>query len=181
MTRVIQTLEKRIDDLENRSRRSNLIIYGLPEAQSETTETLEQAVNKDVIQDKLKLQPIAIERIHRLGKPAPNKTRPVILKLVDSRQKEAILKNGKRLKGTNYAIGEDFCRKTREIRKKLWDSAKPNRDKKEKVALAFERLYINDCAFVWDEEKEERVPLNKPKNYEIPTRPNTRSTTQNKK
>lgn len=92
MTRVIQTLEKRIDDLENRSRRSNLIVYGLPEARSETSETLAQAVNNDVIQDKLKLQPIAIERIHRLGKPAPNKTRPVIFKLVDSRQKEAILK-----------------------------------------------------------------------------------------
>lgn len=41
-----------------------------------------------------------------------------------------ILKNGKKLKGKDYSIGEDFSKNVRELRKKLWDSAKPNRDKK---------------------------------------------------
>lgn len=31
MNKVIKSLEARIDDLENRSRRSNLTVYGIPE------------------------------------------------------------------------------------------------------------------------------------------------------
>ena len=150
MNGTIQTLEQGFEELENRSRRSNLIIYGLEEMKEETTEKLEHAVNKDIIQSILELEPVQIERIHRLGRHAPNKTRPVILKLLDSRQKWGILKNGFKLKDTKLAIGEDFSPKTRETRKKLWDSAKPNREKKEKVALAYTKLYINDIAYVWD-------------------------------
>ncbi|KAH8037878.1 hypothetical protein HPB51_018366 [Rhipicephalus microplus] len=47
IVQVIETLQKRIDDLENRSRRSNLIVYGLAEQEGETSESLEQAVNED--------------------------------------------------------------------------------------------------------------------------------------
>lgn len=157
----IQVLESRIDELENHSRRTNLIVYGVPEVEKETGEMLEHAVNNEIIENILELKPVAIERIHRLGRPESNKTRPVIFKLLDTRDKSSILKNGYKLKGTNFSIGEDFSKKIREVRKKLWDSAKPNRDKKDKVALAFTKLYINDKAYVWDSDKGERVPLQK--------------------
>ncbi|XP_077512299.1 uncharacterized protein LOC144123324 [Amblyomma americanum] len=161
MNHVIESLEKKIDDLENRSRRSNLIVYGLPEDEEESTETLEQAVNKSIIQDTLKLDPVAFERIHRLGRPQANKNRPVIFKLLDARNKSAILKQGFKLKDTKYAIGEDFSPRIREIRKKLWNSAKENRQKGDKVSLAFDKLFINRCAFVWDHETNDKVPLKK--------------------
>lgn len=179
MTSTIQTLEQRIEELENRSRRSNLIVYGLEETKDETSEKLERAVNNDIIVSILELEPVQIERIHRLGRPAPNKIRPVIMKLFDSRQKAAILKNGFKLKDTDLSIGEDFSRKTREIRKKLWDSAKSNREKKDKVALAYTKLYINDIAYVWDDLKDERVPLQK--NDDTVNRPKTRRNAQSKK
>lgn len=163
MQSTIETLEKRIDELENRSRRGNLIVYGLPEANDETSESLEKIVNEKIIRDTLELDPIEIERIDRLGRPAPDKTRPVIFKLLDTRQKAVILKQCKKLKDTEYSIREDFSRRIRDIRKKLWDSAKENRDKKDKVSLAFDKLYINNCAFVWRDEKGERVPLDKKK------------------
>lgn len=118
-------------------------------------------MNSEIIEGTLELKPVAIERIHRLGRPDPNKTRPVIFKLLDMRDKSSILKNGHKLKNTNFSIGEDFSKKVRNVRKKLWESAKPNRDKKEKVALAFTKLYINDKAYVWDSDKNERVPLQK--------------------
>lgn len=161
MNGVIRGLEARIDDLENRSRRSNLIIYGVPEPEGETSETLERAVNEGIIREILDLEPVAIERIHRLGRGGLNKTRPVILKLLDAREKTAVLKNGFKLKGTEFSIGEDFSRKLRETRKKLWDSAKENRENKEKVSLAYNKLFINSRVFIWDDEKNERVEIKK--------------------
>lgn len=181
MQSTIETLEKRIDELENRSRRGNLIVYGLPEANDETSESLEKIVNEKIIRDTLELDPIEIERIDRLGRPAPDKTRPVIFKLLDTRQKAVILKQCKKLKDTEYSIREDFSRRIRDIRKKLWDSAKENRDKKDKVSLAFDKLYINNCAFVWRDEKGERVPLDKKKNGDTRTRPTAGSGAQTKK
>lgn len=180
MKQVIETLQKRIDDLENRSRRSNLIVYGLAEQEGETSESLEQAVNEGIIKEKLELEPVAIERIHRLGNAQPNKVRPVIFKLLDSRQKNGILKNGYKLKNSGLSIGEDFSRKIREVRKRLWESAKENRQKHEKVSLAFDKLYINGQAFVWNNEKNDKVLLRQKKD-DTKGRPYTRQGTKLKK
>lgn len=154
----------------------NLIVYGVQEANEETTEVLERAVNKNIFEDILQLRNIAIEKIHRLGRPAPNKTRPIILKLLDLRQKADILKNAHKLRDTNLSIGQDFSQSVRFIRKKLWDSAKLNRERKEKVSLSFTTLYINRKAYVWDESRDERVPLkkNEPGDSATADRPMTR-------
>lgn len=87
INKVIKSLEEIIDDLENRSRRSNLIVYGVPEMDEETSEALEEAVKEEII-TKI-LEPVAIERIHRLGSRETNKTRPVIFKLLDARDKSS--------------------------------------------------------------------------------------------
>lgn len=159
MKRAIENLESKIDDLENRSRRNNLIIYGLNEEQDETSEMLEKTVNQKVIKDILEMNPVEIERVHRIGKPDPNKTRPIIFKLLDWRQKSQILARGRKLKDTGVSIGEDFSKRVRDIRKKLWASAKTNRENQEKVSLAFDKLYINKRAYIWSDEKNDKVPL----------------------
>lgn len=158
---VYSCLEARIDDLENCSRRSNLIVYDLPETEGETSKTLEEAVNEGIITKILDLEPVAIERIHRLGRVGQNKTRPDTFKLLDTREKTAILKNGFKLKGTVFLIGQDFFRQLRESRKKLWDSAKQNRENKDNVSLAYIKLFINSRVFIWDDEKNERVEIKK--------------------
>lgn len=161
MNSVILSLQNKIDDLENRSRRSNLIIYGLPEATGETPLTLERTVNKDVIEGPLELKAVAIERVHRIGKAEPNKIRPVIFKLLDSRDKYTILKRGYKLKDTQLSIAEDFSKRVRDIRRKLWNSAKVNRQNNEKVSLVFDKLYINNRPYVWSNEQDDKVPLEK--------------------
>ncbi|XP_042149567.1 uncharacterized protein LOC121837814, partial [Ixodes scapularis] len=138
-----------IDDLENRSRRSNLIVYGIPEIVNESNESLDSFVTEKILKEILEVQSAGFERIHRLGKKMENKTRPVIFKLFDFRDKAKILKNCYKLKGTIYAISEDFSRPVQEIRKKLWNSAKENRDRREKVQLVFDKIKINGSLFVW--------------------------------
>lgn len=138
-------------------------------------------MNNDIIKGILELDPVAIERIHRLGRPSPGKVRPVILKLLDSRDKTKILKQGSKLKGTHFSIGEDFSVRVREIRRKLWQSCKTNRDNGDKASLVYDKLYINKKEYVWDEDKNDKVPVQKNdarKRYTLETegrRPNTRS------
>lgn len=156
---TVRTLELKIDDLENQSRRSNLLVFGVPESEKENNANLDKLINETIITDILKCSPVAIERIHRLGKPRPNKQRPIILKLVDSREKNTILKSCSKLKGTNYSISEDFSARVRDIRKKLWNYGKPKKEAGDKVALAYDKLWINDEPFYWDDVSNKVIPL----------------------
>lgn len=125
----------------------------------------------------MELQPIKIERIHRIGRPAPNKVRPVIFKLQDAHDKISILKQGSKLKGSDFSIGEDFSRRVRDVRRKLWAISKLKRDKKEKVSLVFDKLFINSNVYTWDTEKDERLLLRK-NDERKPNRPQTRQQAQ---
>lgn len=118
-------------------------------------------MNKDVIEGPLELKAVAIEHIHRIGRAEPNKIRPVIFKLLDSRDKYTILKRGYKLKDTQLSIAEDFSKHVRDIRRKLWNSAKVSRQKNEKVSIVFSKLYINNRPYVWSNEQDDKVPLEK--------------------
>lgn len=148
----LSAMENRLDDLENRSRRSNLILYGIPENGKENDRDLAEMVNEDVIKKVLELEPVAIERIHRLGRPSANKARPIILKLLDFREKTTILKNCYKLKGLKIAVGEDFTPRVRDIRKKLWQAAKARKLEGDKINLVFDKLKINNEVFEWDDD-----------------------------
>lgn len=158
LQKTVDQLILKVDDLENRSRRNNLIIYGITEPQGEQLESLEEVTQK-ILRDTLSVHDVKIERIHRLGKPNPSKDRPVIFKLVDGRDKPGILKNCRKLKGTNYSISEDFSPRIQAIRKKLWEVTKENRERGEKVALLFDKVKINTKLFRWDEGSNMMVPL----------------------
>lgn len=140
----------KIDDLENRSRRSNLIIFGVKEAKGERIASLERTVSKDILEDLLKLPNVDIERIHRIGRPTENKCRPVILKLVVGSDKFGILKNCGKLRDTEFSISEDFSPRVQSIRKKLWASTKVNRSNGDKVTLVFDKVRINGTLYFWN-------------------------------
>lgn len=109
----------------------------------------------------LKISVSGVERCHRLGAKKQNKIRPVILKLVDFREKLLIFKNCPKLKNTEMYITEDFSQNVREVRKKLWDSTSENRKRKEDVKLVFDKVSVNGTMYVWDKEKNDKVPLRK--------------------
>ncbi|XP_065286334.1 uncharacterized protein [Dermacentor albipictus] len=152
LQKALISLELKVDDLENRSRRSNLIVYGLPEEAKENEGSLEHKVHEKILKSVLEVEDVTIERIHRLGRPAAKKTRPVILKLLDYRDKTQILSNCYKLKGSSFSIGEDFSWRVRNIRKKLWNYAKARKESGDKVSLSYDKLRINDDLYRWDDE-----------------------------
>nr|XP_054917733.1 uncharacterized protein LOC129380525 [Dermacentor andersoni] len=155
------SLALQVDDLENRSRRSNLIFYGIPEVENERPDDLKRTISDKIIKGTIGVTVSGIERMHRLGTKAENKTQPVILKLQCFEDKVNILKNCAKLKNSNISVGEDFSIRVRNIRKELWNSSKSNRDRGEKVTLVYDKIKINGQVYVWDEHKGARVPVGK--------------------
>lgn len=161
----LSALYRKVDDLENRSRRKNLIIYGVEESNNETPDELERKVKDEVIEQKLGLTVSGIERMHRLGRKSENKSRPVIIKFIDHREKTSILSAAYELKGTSKSIAEDFSKRVREQRKQLWESAKAEKDNGAKVKLIYDKLSVDSVIFAWDEVKGSRFKLGKRKLY----------------
>ena len=111
-------------DLEDRSRRRNLRIDGVTERKGETWEECEEEI-QNIFKEKLGLENIDIERAHRSKeKTSFNKPKTIVCKLLSYKQKREVLKNAKKLKGSNIFINEDFCFETMPRRKKLWEEVK---------------------------------------------------------
>ena len=96
--------------LEDRNRRNNLRIDGIRETEKETWKECEEKVMA-LLENKLNIKDVIIERAHRMGKRQRNRPRTTIFKLLNYKDKERILEH------TN--INEDFSFETIEIRKRL--------------------------------------------------------------
>ena len=91
-------------DLEDRCRRCNLRIDGVTEKKGETWEQCEEEI-QNVFKEKLGLENINIERAHHSkGKTNSNKPRTIVCKLLSYKQKKEVLRNAKKLKGSDIFI-----------------------------------------------------------------------------
>ncbi|CAN7977806.1 unnamed protein product [Ixodes persulcatus] len=146
----VVTLLDKVDDLENRSRRNNLIVYGINEEDNETLASIKKAVIEDLFQSKMGVNVASVERIHRLGRKAANKSRPVIIKFFDYNEKMLLMKNAPKLKGTKISVSEDYSLRVQAIRKKLWQMVKDSRTPDDKVFLRYDKLILNNDVYAWD-------------------------------
>lgn len=161
MKLTIQQQQQKIIDLEDRQRRNNLVVFGITENASETSDELKQKVLCDVFEKRLDVKVSSVERIHRLGKKNGNKARAVIIKFFDYNEKMAILKNCKKLKGTKISVSNDYSQATSQKRRNLWASTKIERERGVKVRLVHDRAFIDNEAFAWDNERGCRVKLDR--------------------
>lgn len=104
LEKKVAALSWKIDDLENRSRRSNLRLVGLPEKSegSDACAFLESWLPEALDMEPLR-KPLAIERAHRIGSMRRSDTdrnttpRVMIAKFLDYRDKERVM-NAARVK-----------------------------------------------------------------------------------
>ena len=114
--------EDRLDDMEQYSRRNCLLLHGLPETPNEDS----TSAALDVLGSKLGIQIdiSAIDRCHRVGAMRKTRTaaaavkegpRPLIIKFVSYRNRDAVWKNKKNLKGTRLLITESLTKKRQNL------------------------------------------------------------------
>ncbi|XP_077558141.1 uncharacterized protein LOC144173705 [Haemaphysalis longicornis] len=140
-------LRSRLDNFEDRSRRDNLIFYGLEDTAEESWAESEEKVRALISASLESVIPEdSISRAHRLGAYVPKKCRPVIVKFCSFKITDAILSKKSKLKGTKISISEDFCKATRNSRKKLIDYGKASG---QKYTIRYNKLFINKKCFVY--------------------------------
>ena len=148
----INVLKEKAVDLEDRSRRSNLVFYGIEEVGPRETENCEARVLTELLlgggvirEDEL--HGSLFDRAHRLGgkKPDQNKPRPIIARFTSYKDKEEILNQSYKLRDTRYGISEDFSKPTLQVRSELVTKAKVLREKHDYIKgfkLNYRRLSI---------------------------------------
>lgn len=82
------------------------------------------------------------------------------MKLLNYREKTNVLKNGHKLKDSDFRISKNFSMRMRSIRKKIWEAAKPFRDNGSLVRLRFDHAFIDNVRYNWDDNTDTlvRVP-----------------------
>lgn len=160
MTTQQNLLQSRLDELEDQSRRDNLLFWGIPDSR-ESWEQSEAKIKSvltglfDVLPDNV------IERAHRLGTHSPSKCRPIIVKFSSFKIKENVLSARTKLKATNVTVSEDFSPATRHARKKLIAFAK-NQPGAPTFQLRYNKVIINNKHYVYHPLSDsviEHVPL----------------------
>ena len=117
---------------------------GVSEGGKEMYDESEEIIQK-IIKDKLKItKNIIIERAHRTGRKEEGKKRCIVLKLLNYKDKELILKNANKLKGTGVFINEDFSRETLEKRKDLWEKVKVARSQGKFATINYNKSIIKE-------------------------------------
>ncbi|KAI4825292.1 hypothetical protein KUCAC02_020978 [Chaenocephalus aceratus] len=114
MEKVITALTEKVEDLENRDRRSNLRVIGLPEnAEGRDVESFLEKWIPEVLGPENFPTPLVIERAHRIpgGRPKPNSPpppRPLIVKFLNFRDKVRVMQaaraKGKVIYGTRHIM-----------------------------------------------------------------------------
>ncbi|XP_035660128.1 protein unc-13 homolog C-like [Branchiostoma floridae] len=137
--------DTKVDNLENQSRRNNILIDVVPDTKDETWDQCEQKV-RDLLKEKLKLDPkqIEIERAHRNGRfQDGGRPRPIVAKLLRFKDKDTIIKRAKYLKGSTIYMSEDFSEKVRQKRKELIPEMKAARERGNIAYLKFDILIVH--------------------------------------
>lgn len=114
---MVKELEDRANYMEDYSRRNNLQVIGIEE--DKETETWEQTAVKvsKLIEEKLQLPNIELERAHRVGQRDSQRHRPIVARFKRFGDREAVMRNARKLRGTRIYINEDLCPASQSIKR----------------------------------------------------------------
>ena len=127
----IEQLEKKVDDLEQYTRRENVVITGLTTKKrsyanstkpdrnltSEEVEDLETQVLKFMSTKGINIKPEDVSDIHPLRSNIPNRPALTIIRFVNRKKRNEVLRSGQNLKGTNVYINEHLASKNQFLAK----------------------------------------------------------------
>ena len=133
--------------LQSQSMRNNLIFSNIPETQGETNEQVESKI-KVFIFEKMKVAKevvdrMSFDRVHRMGPHIDGKTRNIVAKFHEYKEKEFVRKQGKALQGTQFHVYEQFPKEVGDKRRKLVPRMQAARRDGKRAWISYDTLYID--------------------------------------
>lgn len=112
----IKVLEAKANFQEDYGRRKNVRISGLKERVA--NETWEQTATSvaTLLQNKLGLPGLVVERIQRVGPRRNDKPRTVVAHFSRFSDREGVVRNRTKLRGTNIFVNDDLCPASQAVR-----------------------------------------------------------------
>ena len=148
---IIQDNDRRTADLEQRlnyqedySRRNNLRISGLEEPQHNETWEQTSARVSELLLNKLQLPNMNLERAHRVGPVSTSRPRTVVVRFERFGDREAVLRNARKLRGTGIFINEDLCAASQAKKQSQFPLMKEARSQGKIAYFKYTRLIIKD-------------------------------------
>jgi hypothetical protein len=108
---TVVNLQRDAQKLQQDNKRNNIIVYGIEETKDEKAAKIHDVI--EGLSNSLNIARIDYDDAFRLGKHQPNKTRPLLIKLLRYRDKQNIFLAAKNLKGTSISISNDKTKETR--------------------------------------------------------------------
>ena len=123
----IKKLELAHEELQWRQMKHNLVFYNLHEDTKENCEATIVAFLKEkmsipaanIYSPQNTSGEIRIDIAHRVGKPAANRTRPIVVSFVTRKGRDMVLRQSSKLKRTAWGVGEQLPASMRERRSAL--------------------------------------------------------------
>lgn len=97
-----------------------------------------------LFEEKLQLPDVKLERAHRTGPVSTQRTRVVVARLERFSDQEAVLRNARKLKGSDIYIDEDLCPASQNIRRNQLPLMKKAREEGKIAFFRHTRLIIKD-------------------------------------
>lgn len=136
-------LKQQIEILDRNSRKNNIVVFGLMKSEEEPS--VENLCNQLNTKLGVEIAKTDISNFYPLGK---SRDCPIKVELVSTFTKNHILRNCKKLKGTNISISADRTRKQQETNKILRNYLKKIRDSGEEgIYIRGEKLYRNNIGY----------------------------------
>ena len=86
---------------------------------------------------------ISFERVHRMGIKASAYNRNIVAKFSMHKDRESVKKYRSNLRGTQYAVFEQFPREINERRKSLVPKMKEAKSRNQQAWISYDTLYID--------------------------------------
>ena len=137
-------MEQRTNYQEDYSRRNNIRISGIRELPNGETweQTAEQVSN--LLKDKLQLPAMKLERANRVRQPGYLAPRTIVARFEHFGDREAAIRNARKLKGTGIYFNEDLCPASQKIVRKQIPLLKQARVDGKIAYFRYTRLIIKE-------------------------------------
>lgn len=140
-----EQLAKRVNYLEQKNRKNNIILFGAENSDRDLIEISNEVFNKHL---GVEIKETDINSIYKLNRNnIKNTSVPIKIELISNIKKRSLFKNANRLKNTTYAISNDMSKAEREERKKLNFHLKNARSKNLNAVMRRDSLIINGEEF----------------------------------